>query len=191
MFLLIPTFTFAKFDIGVKLGYTASKFNTDYDQISADFRSGFQFGVFGRLGGDLYLQPEVIYSIDGGRLNYNYQNQTVTPTLDQKSIDFCLLAGFSIINGSVMNLNIHGGMFASIFTDKGILEVPGELEQGNFESMYYGAKLGVGADLGNFTFELRYIMGLNDIYKADTGFQEFDMKKTKVELSVGLKLFSF
>lgn len=189
LLVIVPVATFANFDIGAKIGYTATKFSTDASQISSDFSSGFQIGAFARFGDKFFLQPELMYSIDGGKLGVNVGNQTPTYDVNQKAIDLGALLGLKIIDGGVVGLNVQAGAFASILTDKGITDAFQETLDGDFESLNYGIKFGAGAELGNFTLDLRYIMGLNDVYK--NGDVNFDMKKSKIEVTLGLKLLSF
>ena len=191
LLVISPITTFANFDLGAKIGFTATKFSTDYDAISSDFTSGFQVGAFARFGGKLFIQPELMYSIDGGKLNYTVGAQTPTYDVNQKAIDFGALIGYKLIDGGLLGVNLQAGAFASILTDKGITDAFQETLDGDFEDLYYGIKFGAGAELGNFTLDLRYILGLNDVYKSGEGFQSIDMKKSKVEVTLGLKLFSF
>lgn len=183
----VPAISFAKLDIGAKIGYNASKFSTDFDQISSDFKSGFQIGAFGRIGDSFFLQPELLYSIYGSKLNYNSSSYNV----DQNSIDIGLLLGLSIINGDIISINLQAGPFASILTSKGLFQVPGEITNSEFEDFNWGVKFGAGLDLSNLTLELRYLLGMSDVYKTGSGFQEIDMKNSKIEVAVGIKLLSF
>ena len=183
----VPAISFAKLDIGAKIGYNASKFSTDFDKISSDSKSGFQIGAFGRLGDKFFLQPELLYSIYGSKLNYNSNSYDV----DQNSIDIGLLLGLSIINGDIISINLQAGPFASILTSKGLFQVPGEITNSEFENFNWGVKFGAGLDLSNLTLELRYLLGMSDVYKTGSGFQEIDMKNSKIEVAVGIKLLSF
>lgn len=191
IFALMPIVSYANFDIGGKIGYTATKFTTDVSTISSDFTSGFQIGAFARFGSKFFIQPELMYSIDGGKLNYNIGATTPSYDVNQKAIDLGALLGFKLVDGAVFGVNIQAGAFASILTDKGITDAFQETLDGDFESLNYGIKFGAGAELGNFTLDLRYIMGLNDVYKSGEGFQNFDMTKSKIEVTLGLKLLSF
>jgi len=189
--ILFPAASFANFDIGAKIGYTATKFSTDASQISSDFSGGFQIGAFARFGGTFFLQPELMYSVDGGKLGINVNNQTPTYDINQKAIDLGVLLGLKIIDGGIIGVNLQAGAFASILTDKGITDALDDAHKADFESLNYGIKFGAGAELGNFTLDLRYIMGLNDVYKSGEGFTNFDMKKSKVEVTLGIKFLSF
>lgn len=190
---LLPTLSFAEFDLGVKVGYSASKFSTDAEQFSTDFKNGFAVGAFGKLGyGIFFLQPELIYSIDGSKITYKYDGQTITPTITQNSIDLALLAGINLTKSeSLFQLNLQGGLFTSIVTDKGLSDLPDVLAGTDFKNLVYGIKLGVGAEFSNIVFHLRYITGLNNIYKDGIGLQNVDMKNVKIEFAVGIKLLSF
>ncbi len=57
-FLLSAGVVFAGLDLGVKVGYNAAKLSTNMDSITTNFKSGFQFGAFVRIGKRLYLQPD-------------------------------------------------------------------------------------------------------------------------------------
>ncbi len=188
---MFPVVSMANFDIGAKAGYTASKFNTNESDISSDLKSGLEVGAFMRIGDTFFIQTELMYSLDGGKLNINSNNTFTNYKVNQRSLDLGALLGFKIINNQIFSINIQGGVFASYLTDKGIDDALNEIQGRDFKNFIYGAKLGIGADLSNFSLDIRYVAGLNDIYQAQSGFQDFDIKKSKIEVAIGLKLLSF
>ncbi|HRP02456.1 MAG TPA: porin family protein [Candidatus Kapabacteria bacterium] len=191
VFILLPASTYANFDLGVKLGYTATKFSTQDTAISSGFKNGFEFGAFARFGKVIFIQPELMYSIDGGKLDFTEHNNTNTYEVKQKSVDIAVLLGWKFMNGEAFAASLQAGVFGSFLTDKGVEDALNDAYQLEFKDMIYGVKFGVGAEVGNFTVDLRYIKGLNDIYKSGEGFQSFDLSKSKIEFTVGLKLLSF
>jgi len=57
----------AQFSLGVKGGVDFSKINTN--NLNSSSTAGYQVGAFARIGGGLYLQPELYLSSSGGQFN--------------------------------------------------------------------------------------------------------------------------
>src|SRR5665648_587271 len=71
MTLVLSTFAQLPFAIGIKGGINSSKITTDnysvgdfnYANFKSDAKSGYNLGVFARLGTRIYLQPELLYCV--------------------------------------------------------------------------------------------------------------------------------
>ena len=59
----------AQLSLGIKGGVNLSNINTD--NLSSSNRTGYQAGVFARIGGGLYVQPEMYVSGTGGDFHAN------------------------------------------------------------------------------------------------------------------------
>src|SRR5579872_7221588 len=59
----------AQFSLGIKGGVNYSTINTD--NLRSSSVAGYQAGAFARIGGGLYLQPELYLSSTGGEFNSN------------------------------------------------------------------------------------------------------------------------
>ena len=72
--LLLSSFAFGQSGLGLKGGVNLTNVYTDAGSLgnnireSLDTRTGFVFGVFGRVGKKFYLQPEVLVATRGGKV---------------------------------------------------------------------------------------------------------------------------
>ena len=66
----------AQFSLGIKAGANFSHISTD--DLSSSTRTGYQAGIFARIGSNVYLQPEVYLGSSGGKFNFQTNNNTVT-----------------------------------------------------------------------------------------------------------------
>lgn len=186
LILILNTYaSFASFDLGAKIGYSASKFTSVNSNLATNFLNGFQIGLLFRYGNTIYIQPEIIYSIDGSKIKPNYSPEK---DVNQKSIDLGAYLGFKIISNDIFKINVHTGPFFSIYTDKGLADVPSEIMNASSEGIDYGLKVGAGIDFGNIFLEMRYFAGSNIILNSEFGDMIF--KKAKFELGIGLFLFN-
>ena len=172
IFVLSATGVFAQSGIGVKVGVNTSNIYTDAGSLKNNIdqslatKTGFVFGVFGRLGDSFYLQPEVLVATKGGKVE-------VTPTggggpqlVDVKytNLDIPILIGFK----PVKFLRINGGPVASLklSEDKKLKEALADYTaNGNeaFQNSTWGYQLGVGINLLGFELDLRKEGSLTDI----------------------------
>jgi len=164
--LLSSALVFGQFNIGPKVGYNASKFSTDLDTVTSTFKSGFQIGVFVRIGKKFYLQPELYYTTQGGVFSGNTTNWEQKVNLS--SLDLPVLVGFKLINAKVVNLRILGGPLASFVVNKSVKDaggIPGPIENADINSVNWAVQLGAGLDVLFFTLDVRYQIGLNNVIK--------------------------
>jgi len=171
----------AELSIGPKIGYTATRLSIDEDDISSSFKSSFQYGAFARIGGNFYLQPELMLTRKGGFLSY--EGTSYQKTLN--TIDLALIGGFYIFNGEVANISLQAGPVASIFTDKGVFEIPDVLEKSEVKDLMWALQFGAGLDFLIFTLDVRYELGMSSIYRGD-----YDIKNSLIQVTLGVKLFS-
>ena len=150
--------------IGPKVGFNASKLSTNLDTISSQFKSGFQLGIFARIGKKVYLQPELYYTTQGGVFESNSQNWKQNIKIG--SLDVPVLIGVSFINSDLLNIRIHAGPVASFVVNKTIEEeksITGPIEEADIKSANWYIQAGAGVDLWKFTLDVRYQVGLNKI----------------------------
>jgi hypothetical protein len=191
LILLAPaTAAFSKLDLGLKAGYNASKLSTDNSEISSSFRSGFVFGAFARIGERFFLQPELLYSQNGGEFSSTIQVQgqqaNIVSDFKQSSFDLCLLAGYHIIDTETLKVNGQAGLVASIMTDKGAWNLDPVMTT-DFQNVNWALKFGAGVDFSNLSLDVRYLLGLNNVNSTS----QLEMKNSRVEVTLGLKILSF
>jgi len=159
--------------IGPKVGFNASQLHTNLDSISSQFKSGFQFGIFVRLGKKVYLQPELYYTTEGGvfKSNASSINQW-EQNIKLGSLDVPVLIGVSFINSELLNVRILAGPVASFIVNKKISEtgVTGPIQDANIKNVNWYIQAGAGVDIWKFTLDVRYQIGLNKMI-SDVDFQ--------------------
>ncbi|MEI7662388.1 MAG: porin family protein [Bacteroidota bacterium] len=183
---------FGQFNLGIKVGYNASKLSTGLQNVSSDFRSGFQFGAFARIGKKVYLQPELYYTTQGGVFSSDSVKNPWKQTVTIGSMDVPVLLGFKIINAKVVNLRILAGPMASFVvnksvTDGGLNNAIGPLSKGDFKSVNWSLQAGAGVDVLMFTLDVRYQVGLNQLVSEVKNYK-FDSKNNVWVISLGWKI---
>jgi hypothetical protein len=185
--LFVAMQNFAQFDLGIKAGYATSKLSTDIDDIKESVKHGFQIGAFVRLGKRLYLQPEFYYSTTGGKLKLEGTELEDEITLQNLCIP--ALVGYKIINGEKINFRILAGPAMNFIINQ---EVSGDeviqdpLQDSDFKNVGWGLDLGAGVDFLLLTLDVRYEIGLNDIYEPDSNDQT--LKNNLFIVSLGIKI---
>ncbi len=177
--------SFGQLNLGIKVGYNASKLSTNLDSISSNFKSGFQFGAFVRIGKKVYLQPEVYYISQGGVFTSNLHNWKETVKIG--SLDVPVLLGFKLMDLKLVNIRIFAGPEASFVVNKSIAEggtSTGPLTSGDFKSVNWSIQAGAGVDVLMFTLDIRYQAGLSQMINKS----QYDSKNNVWVVSLGWKI---
>ncbi len=178
---------FSQFTFGPIIGYSASKLNTNFQDIKEDFRSNYQIGAFLRMGKKFYFQPEVVYATSGGKLD----SAGSIENIKFQNLDIPLLLGFKIINAKVINFRILAGPTASFIINKNISLNNLEnafVSEDELKNVAWGFDLGAGLDILLFSLDVRYRFGLNDLYDSSAGGDIYDIKNDLVIVTLGFKL---
>jgi len=186
--LLTSALVFGQFTIGPKVGYNASKLSTNIDTIKSNFQSGFQFGLFARIGKRVYVQPELYYTTQGGVFQNNLNKWKQKVKLG--SLDLPVLVGFKIINNDNLNLRILVGPMASFVVNKNVSDagdIYGPIEKASVNDINWAIQAGAGVDLWFLTFDLRYQIGLNNVIKTISN-ESVNSKNGVWVLSLGWKI---
>src|ERR1700744_503142 len=171
----------AQFDLGIKGGVNYSSISSD--NLKNSSVAGYQAGVFARVGGGIYLQPEVYLSSSGGSFTSNdntYSGKATFTNLNvpvlvglrfgPKNLNFRVMAGPEYISKLSQNDNLSSNFNAAY---------------NNFGNAYknnmLGYQAGVGVDLGAATVDLRY-QGDFDNYNSN-----YNQHQNLWALSVGFK----
>ena len=173
---------------GPKIGVNMSQLTTSPGSaISDQLKTGYDLGVFLRVGGKCYFQPELLYSTSG----VNFSNVPIgSPSkIDLKSINVPLMFGARLINLKVVNVRILGGPVASFLVDKKVdyNGVASSTKSISFNDSKWGLQVGAGVDVLMFSLDVRYNMDFNKQMSQQVS--DFDWKKQAVTVSLGWKLF--
>lgn len=186
--LLSSAIVFGQFTIGPKVGYNASKLSTNLDTVSSNFKSGFQIGLFVRIGKKLYFQPELYYTTQGGVFESNVNDWEQKVNIG--SLDLPLLVGFKLLNAKVVNLRILAGPLASFVVNKSVKDAGGLLgpiKNADLNSINWAIQAGAGVDVLFMTLDVRYQIGLNNLIK-DINDATINSKNNVWVVSLGFKV---
>jgi hypothetical protein len=172
----------AQFTVGIKGGVNFSKINAD--NFNESTRTGYQAGVFARIGNAFYLQPEAYLSSTGGKFtttdgsfhaNVNFTNVSVPLLLGHsfgsKNLNFRLMAG---------PIYTYALNKSESFSDNANAAVA---DFGHYNNSTLGFQAGGGVDIGPITADLRYEGGLTKVNP------DFGQRQNLWALSVGFKFF--
>jgi hypothetical protein len=179
--------------IGPKVAYnfnnlTHSDKGSDIDY---DYVRTWSYGLFFRGSfGKFYLQPEVYFDTKGSNLQIKSDpsepsTQHLTGKIRLTSLNVPLLLGYKIAGGNetLSNFRVFAGPVASLI----IRERENDLNLLSrnsyaFNKYNIGVQAGIGFDVGFFTFDARYEIGLNRINS------NFNQRANSIQLSLGIKL---
>ncbi|NOU45501.1 MAG: PorT family protein [Bacteroidales bacterium] len=194
----------AQISFGPKIGYTTGKLSTDKSDITTSMKSSFLFGAFLRLGGKVYLQPEVNWYTAGGV--FKKPSLTgISPFEDEvnlKSIQIPLYLGYKLLDLKLVQVRAQAGPTASIITSKSInplkpLDYGAQIKEADIKDVLWGLQFGAGVDVLMFTLDVQYMFGLNKLIgdvqvTTDAGTTEtvkFDSRQQGFMVSLGWKIF--
>lgn len=182
----------AQFHFGPQIGYTASKLSTNTSEIKSNFKSNFLFGAFVRIGEKIYVQPEINWLTQGGLWKQEGLDKDIEMTY--KTIQIPVSVGWRIIDLKLVNIRLFGGAAANIATNKEmkIGDIDEPLEDADWNSVAWQYQVGAGVDVLMFALDVKYMGGINNLYKGND--LEFDGKtlSTKSNLftvTLGWKIF--
>ena len=170
----------AQFSLGVKGGVNYSTINSD--NLKSSSVAGYQAGAFARIGGNIYLQPEVYLSSTGGSFSSN--GDTYNAHVRFTNLNVPLLVG-ARFGAKSLNFRVMAGpIFTSILSNNFSNTVDNAYNDfGHYRNSTLGYQAGAGVDLGPITTDLRYEGGLTDVNP------DFGQRQHLWALSVGFKFF--
>jgi len=194
LLLFVSGMMFAQFTIGPQIGYTSSKLTTNTSDIKSTFKSNFLFGAFARFGEKIYVQPEINWLTQGGIWEATTDGTDLGKTeMTYKTIQIPVSVGWRLIDLKLVNIRIFGGLSANIATDKkmkldGITQ---DIKDADWNNMVWQYQVGAGVDLLMFALDLKYMGGLNNLYKGDIQYdgKTLSTKSNLFMVTLGWKIF--
>jgi len=192
---MVPALSYSKFNAGIAVGYNTTQLNSDWDEINSNLKSGFQFGIFFRIGDQIFLQPELLYASRGGFSEFTsefWQNSGLQGTgseIHTGMFQIPVLLGLKVIDGEAVGLNVQAGPVLSIIADKGMAGVGDVFQSKNLEDFAWGVQAGVSVDFLSLILSARYEYALSDIYNGTYGNQNFNAKANTFLVTLGWKMF--
>jgi hypothetical protein len=199
LFLLLNFVTKAQFQLGIKGGVNLTSLKLDLSAVSSSIQQSYNSkttyvaGVYMRIGGDFYVQPEVLMAFSKGNVNFTGSAQGVD--LDYTNVDVPVLLGHRLLGilrinaGVVGSFNVSGGQTFqdAINSIKGAGTVSGALKGAS-----WSYALGAGVDLGSFCLDVRYQQSISDVASASLSSggttNVFSQKPSAFQVTLGLKI---
>ena len=154
---ILPTFK-----LGVKGGLGFSSLNSDQKWLNSDTKTGFQLGVWGRVGiAGFHIQPEAYYASKKVGLSVTEGENIGEGEATFKSLDVPVLLGTKIGLGPV-GFRIQAGPVFS-FVQDGEAKLVNVAKFGDYKKNSTGIIGGVGVDISKLTVDLRYEHGLTNL----------------------------
>jgi hypothetical protein len=178
------------FSIGPKIGYNSNTLSTDFDSIKASINNSFQIGAFVRIGKKFYVQPEVNYQMVTSTLDKSLGTSILQQDITVKTIKVPLIIGVKLINPGRFNLRLLAGPAVSFLIDKEMN--PSDMGDmwpiqsvDDLKNSVWSAQMGAGVDVLFLTLDVRYEIGLENIY---AGSDDLSMKNNIFNVSLGIKI---
>ncbi|OEJ99412.1 hypothetical protein A8C32_06350 [Flavivirga aquatica] len=151
---LIPALSIAQTEkgIGIKAGLNYNSNGDYFESINSNSQNpdrniGYHLGVFAKIGGNLYLKPELVYT----RTKSDYRDNS----FKMHKIDAPILVGTKVIGP----LSVFGGPSFQYILDSKF----GAISINNIENDFsVGLNFGIGFNLKKVGIDLRYERGFGD-----------------------------
>lgn len=150
----IPTLTMAQTanGFGFKAGLNYNANGNYFESINAnaenpDRNIGFHFGVFGKIGEELYLKPELVYT--------NTKSDYTNDSFKMQKIDAPILVGLKVLGP----ISVFGGPSFQYILDS---EFEGISINDIDNDLSVGLNFGIGLNLNKIGIDLRYERGFSN-----------------------------
>ncbi len=178
------------FSLGPKIGYNSNTLTNNFDSIQSGINNSFQIGAFMRIGKKVYFQPEVNYQLVNGNLNKSTSSALLSQDMTIKSVKIPALIGLKLINSNRLNLRIMAGpAFTFLFNKNLDLSEMNKLwpiqSVDDLKNSLWSVQTGVGLDVLFLTLDVRYELGIENMYD---GTSNFELKQNTFTISLGIKL---
>ncbi len=200
--MLISVVGFSQFQLGLKGAVSMSSLSTNISDYNDAFKTGFQAGIYTRIGKKLHLQPEIYFAGKSGEFTYDIQAEgsalTVSEVVTLSTIDVPVLLGLTILNPPTVKVRLQAGPVASFVLNKdfdvtldGVSEDPSDAYKDAWSNMNWALQFGAGVDVLFMTIDLRYELGLSNMYnQPDNSMSSHEKVNNNLFfLSVGFKIF--
>ncbi|MBD2703095.1 PorT family protein [Spirosoma sp. BT702] len=212
--ILLPALSFAQFEIGIKGGVNLSKLSfgnfvqtgtngngsptasvdgqTFRNSISDSYetRTGTSFGIYTRIGGALFVQPELLYSTKAGAFDVIRNGQTERVAVTVTSFDVPILLGLKggplrVMAGPIISFKVDDnqklGAAIRQYTNNSLNDA--------WTKAYYGFQVGGGLDLGPLGLDVRYEGNLSDIAQIQNSGGQFSQRMKSWQVTLAYQIF--
>jgi len=177
------------FSIGPKVGYNSYQLTDNFTTINADIKNSFQVGAFIRVGSKVYFQPEANYQVSESTLSQNVGELVQSQDVTLKSLKVPALLGCKLINTKAFNLRLLAGPAVTFILNKELS--PSTMDElwpihsaDDLKNRTWSVQTGAGFDVFFFTIDVRYEIGMDNIYNGSSDLQ---LKSNNFNVSLGVK----
>lgn len=211
----LPALSFAQsFQIGVKGGINLSKLtfgefvstNTNANgspsvdvngqtlrnSISDSYRSktGTSFGIYTRFGKNLFIQPELMYTMREGQFDVIRNGVAENVTIKSTSFDVPVLLG---LKGGPLRFMVGPIASFRINNNVGLSDALKQYTTGTLNDAWskatYGYQIGGGLDLGSLGIDVRHEGNLSDVAQVNTSGGSFGQRAKSWQITLAYKIF--
>jgi hypothetical protein len=161
---------------GLRAGTDLFTPTIDTDEIQAQLKSNYQFGVYTRLGKKVFIQPEVYYAVKNEKVSFGQGSTDVMVN----SLKVPVLLGIELIDLGIVSAHIMAGPMGTMYLSQSPTNFPIERSE-----IQYKLQLGGGIDvLKLVTLDVRYSVNLNDNIKEELNQLNF---KSGINVTLGIQ----
>ncbi len=183
LLLILDLNVFSQVKINPKLGLNLANFTQHEKIIKSTAQFGFSAGIDVRLGGRLFFTPGLYYVSSSTKLK-EFEDVTINEVVTFNSFELPLALGFHIINKEALKITLKAGIEGALFTDISELE---RISKTDIKKLNYGFQFGAGVDIKKLTFEVRYSLGQNSLFKSNL--KTINPRYNRAHLFIGYLLF--
>ncbi len=172
---------------GIKVGLSSTSLDFENDQIVPnDAQTGYHLGIYGRFGGGIFVQPELLFTQTSGSFTINSPGQSEGEKFKANfnRLDIPVMVGVRMLKV----VRVMAGPIASININSEIKDAANTVKESDFNSATLGYQAGLGIDIGNLSVDAKYEGGLSSVTQNIGSFST-DNRINQWVLSVGFKLF--
>ena len=192
IFISLLSFTLSAQSFGLKTGAAMTNFSGD-DAEGVDFRTGFYFGSFMKLGeANIRYSPEVIFHQKGGLVDQTIDAITVSNEIKTNYVDIAFNGNvhindeLALVVGPYFAYAFSGSISPNLFlTDVSGIPSDEQMDWDKYNKTEFGANIGATYEVNDlFHVDLRYGLAFTDIMEAKT------IKNRSIQIGIGY-IFSY
>jgi hypothetical protein len=177
----------AFFQVIVLMGYSqftlGPKVSVNFSNVlqKTEMSTGFNAGVFFRLGKSFYFQPELLYSFRSSTLKKAVGELKENLRLKNHYLDIPLLLGYKFVNNSNFKFRVFIGPRLGILIANNV-----KIKRKPIEKIQFGGRTGIGIDFWRFTLDVSYDFSANKHESVSEGW----IKQNMLNIALGFKIFT-
>ncbi len=182
--LLLASVSYAQLPInfGPKVGANYSVLRTNLDHFDKESAANFMGGAFVRVKvKKLSFNAEALFTgvkaSTSGKFDENAPEENID--INYTNLDIPVLVGYKFLDLKLVKLRANAGIVQSFIQGE-----TGDLSKDIMEDGYTSVVVGASVDIPLFVFDVRYRVGINEIYKSDA----IDINSDLLVFTVGWKI---